>query len=119
MPLVHNQDVEPYEMFPGIVRRVMNYGDRTMLLELRMTKGAVVPEHRHPHEQVGYVFSGSVEFRMGDETRILNPGDSWLVPGGVPHTLRVIEDCVAVDIFSPIREDYLTAIPMRQDYLTT
>jgi quercetin dioxygenase-like cupin family protein len=120
MALVHGADVEAYEMFPGVVRKVVNHGEKTMILELRMKKGAVVPEHKHPHEQLGYVFSGKVEFRAGDETKVLGPGDSWLAPGGVPHTLTVLEDCVAVDVFSPPREDYLTAtpIPMAAEYLS-
>ncbi len=117
MALVHGKDVDGYEMFPGVVRKVVNHGERTMLLELRMSKGAVVPAHQHPHEQIGYVFSGKVEFRLGDKTEVLGPGDSWLAPGNVEHTLTVIEDCVAVDIFSPIREDYLTNIPMDPGYL--
>ncbi len=108
MPLTHNTDVRPYEMLPGVVRRVLNYGDKTMLVELHMAKDAIVPEHTHPHEQIGYLASGKMEFRIGDETKVLNPGDSWLVPGNMPHFVRVIEDCIALDIFAPIREDFLT-----------
>lgn len=117
MGLVLGEDVASLEMFPGVVRKVVNSGEKTMLLELKMKKGAVVPSHRHPHEQIGYVFSGRVEFRLGDVTKILGPGDSWLAPGGVEHTLTVLEDCVAVDIFSPPREDYLANIPMDPEYL--
>ena len=102
-----NDEVKAFEMFPGVVRRVMNHGEKTMLVELHLARGAVVPEHTHPHEQIGYLASGKLEFRVGDETRVIEAGDSWLAPGSVPHFVRVLEDAVAIDIFSPIREDFL------------
>jgi quercetin dioxygenase-like cupin family protein len=106
--LKHHDEAEPYEMFPGVVRRILNMGDHTMLVELTMAKDAIVPEHTHPHEQIGYLVKGKLEFRVGDETKVLNPGDTWLAPGNVPHFVRVLEDTIALDIFHPIREDFLS-----------
>jgi quercetin dioxygenase-like cupin family protein len=102
-----NDEAKPFEMFPGVVRRILNTGDKTMLVELHMAKGSEVPEHTHPHEQIGYLASGRLEFRIGDETKVLEAGDSWLAPGNVPHYVRVLEDAIALDIFSPPREDFL------------
>lgn len=104
--LVANSEATPVEMLPGIVRRTLNEGARTMLCELRMAKGAVVPAHTHPHEQIGYLASGRLRFRIGDVWRELGPGDSWCVPGGVEHEVHVLEDTVCIDVFSPPREEY-------------
>jgi quercetin dioxygenase-like cupin family protein len=66
-----------------------------------------VPEHRHPHEQAGYVLSGRVRFTIGGETRVLGPGDMFLVPPDVPHAVSSVDGPARVlDVFSPVREDY-------------
>ena len=104
--LTHNEEATPIEMLPGIVRRTLNEGAHTMLCELRMDAGSIIPSHTHPHEQTGYLASGRFRFRMGDTWREMGPGDSWCVPGGVEHEVIVIEDTVAIDIFSPPREEY-------------
>ncbi len=107
--LTGNDEVAAVEMLPGIVRRTLNEGAHTMLCELRMRAGSVVPAHAHPHEQIGYLASGRFRFRLGDTWREMGPGDSWCVPGGVEHEVLVLEDTIAVDIFSPPREDYRNA----------
>ncbi|MED5577171.1 MAG: cupin domain-containing protein, partial [Planctomycetota bacterium] len=69
---------------------------------------AIVPWHDHPHEQMGILISGQLLFEIGDEKLTLQAGDCWRIPGGVPHTCQAGEDSVrAIDIFSPVREDYL------------
>jgi quercetin dioxygenase-like cupin family protein len=94
-------------MVPGVVRRTLTHGDKTSLHELHIAKDAVVPLHTHPHEQTGYVASGRVVFQIGDEKRELKAGDGYSVPGGVEHGVVGMEDSVCVDIFSPVREEYL------------
>ncbi len=105
--LVSHADVSPYLMFPGVTRRIMNSGERVMVVELYFDRDAVVPEHTHPHEQSGYMVSGRMRFVVGDEERIIEAGDSWLIPSGVLHTVTALEPCVAIDVFSPPREDFL------------
>ena len=102
-----NTEAPAVEMFPGIVRRTLNSGDRTTLCEIVLDAGAVVPAHTHPHEQVGYVASGRVRFEIEGEKRELGAGDSYLVPGGAEHLVTAIERSVCIDIFSPVREEYL------------
>jgi quercetin dioxygenase-like cupin family protein len=104
--LTARDSVQPVEMFPGVVRRTLNVGERTMLCEVTLASGAVVPSHTHPHEQIGYLARGRLRFRIGDEERELAEGDSWLVPPNVPHVVTALEDSVAIDIFSPPREEY-------------
>ena len=104
--LVHRSSATPVEMLPGVVRRTLNAGERTMLIEVTLAQGAVVPSHSHPHEQIGYLASGRLLFEVGDERRELAPGDSWLVPSDVPHQVTALEVSVAIDVFSPPREEY-------------
>ena len=106
MPLVDHDSAHPVQMFPGVVRRTLTAGDRLMLVEVHMDAGAVVPTHTHPHEQTGYLISGRCLFELGDDKRGLGPGDSWLVPGGVPHQATALEPSLFVDVFSPPREEY-------------
>jgi quercetin dioxygenase-like cupin family protein len=96
-------------MAPGVVRRSIVHGERTSLHELHIGKDAVVPLHTHPHEQIGYVASGRVVFELDGEKRELGAGDAYCVPGEVPHGVVALEDCVCIDIFSPVRTEYLDA----------
>jgi quercetin dioxygenase-like cupin family protein len=104
--LTVRDDATAVEMFPGVVRRTLNCGEHTMLCEIELAKGAVVPLHTHPHEQIGYLSRGRLLFRIGEEERELAAGDSWCVPGDVPHLVTALEDSIAIDIFSPPRDEY-------------
>ncbi len=102
-----NVEAHAVEMFPGVVRRTLNSGDRTTLVEITLAQDAVVPAHTHPHEQVGYVASGRVRFAIDGESRELRAGDSYLAPSGASHKVTALEPSVCVDCFSPVREEYL------------
>ena len=104
--LVHRSSATPVEMLPGVVRRTLTEGERMMLVEVTLAQGAVVPSHTHPHEQIGYLASGRLLFEVGDERRELSAGDSWEVPSNVSHQVTALEQSVAIDIFSPPREEY-------------
>jgi quercetin dioxygenase-like cupin family protein len=104
--LTHRSDATPVEMLPGVTRRTLNSSERLMLIEVVLEKGAVVPTHSHPHEQIGYLASGRLLFELDDERRELAAGDSWLVPPNVPHQVTALELSVAIDVFSPPREEY-------------
>jgi quercetin dioxygenase-like cupin family protein len=104
--LVHRSSATPVEMLPGVVRRTLTEGERMMLIEVTLAQGVVVPLHTHPHEQIGYLASGRLLWELGDERRELAAGDSWLVPSNVPHQVTALEPSVAIDVFSPPREEY-------------
>src|SRR5207247_6495910 len=87
-------------------RRVLSDGDRMMLVEWRFEPGATVPEHSHPHEQCGYVISGTMLFTIDGEEREVLLGTGYLIPSNVPHSARFEEFTVLIDVFSPPREDY-------------
>ncbi len=100
-------DSRRVEMVPGVHRQVLACGERAMVVRIHIEKGAVVPMHTHPHEQVGYIASGKFRFTIGDETRDLGPLDGYQIPPNVPHGGTALEDnTYAVDTFSPPREDY-------------
>ena len=102
-----NAEASAIEMFPGVVRRTLNSGDRTTLIEVTLADGSVVPAHTHPHEQIGYVSSGRVRFAVDGDVTVLSAGDSYLVPGGASHEVTALEPSVCIDVFSPVREEYL------------
>jgi quercetin dioxygenase-like cupin family protein len=85
----------------------MAWGDRTLMAEFLLSAGAVLPLHAHAHEQTGYLVTGHMILTIGSECRDVRPGDSWCIPGGEEHGAQALEDSVAVEVFSPPREDYL------------
>jgi len=90
-----------------IDQKTLVFGDRTLMAEFKLKKGAVVPRHSHPYEQTGYLVSGRMIFISGEERFEALPGDSWCILMNVEHSAEVLEDSVAVEVFSPVREDYL------------
>ena len=96
-----------HEIFPGVEIRT-TAGRGIMLSVVRFEPESVVADHSHPHEQMGMMIEGRLEFTVGGVTRVLGPGDIWRIPGGVIHSVRALEGpAVALDVFHPIREDYL------------
>ncbi len=91
----------------GIERKTLVYGENTLLTEFTLKKGALLPGHSHPHEQTGYLVKGHLKLTIGAETFEVKPGDSWCIPGGSEHRAEVLADSLAVEVFSPVREDYL------------
>ena len=94
------------EIFPGVFRRTIIWGERAMVCEITMPKGMVVPTHKHPHEQCGYLVSGRLEFTIGGQKGVIEKGGGWFVPGGVEHSVVTLEDSIAIDVFSPVRDEY-------------
>jgi len=90
----------------GIVRKTMGVGAHTLLAEFKLAKGAVIPAHSHPQEQIGYLVSGHLRFTIARVEHVVRAGDSWTIPGGVEHGVTVLEDSVAIEVFSPVRDDY-------------
>lgn len=91
----------------GITMNVLS-GGRMMANWVRLEDGAVVPDHDHPHEQLGLVLEGEIDMTIDGDTRRLGPGSAYLVPGGVRHEGRGGPGgCLVLDVFSPPRLDYL------------
>ncbi|MCL5279679.1 MAG: cupin domain-containing protein [Planctomycetes bacterium] len=96
---------------PGIRRKTLCYGARTLMAEFVLEQGSVLPLHSHPHEQIGYLVKGHICLKVGAKEHDVTAGDSWCVPSGVEHAAQSLEDSIAVEVFSPVRADYLPATP--------
>jgi quercetin dioxygenase-like cupin family protein len=81
-------------------------GERMMVTLMTFRKGQEVGTHSHPHEQAGYCIGGRFTLTIGDESSVIEQNDSYVIPSGVNHNYRILEDSVAVEVFSPPREDY-------------
>ena len=93
-------------IFPG-VHITTCAAEKMMLSHVDLEPGSVVAEHSHPHEQVGMVLAGKAIFHIGGESKTLQAGDMYRIPGNVPHRVVALEEPVrALDIFYPVREDY-------------
>ncbi len=103
----HRSDSGYRRVVDGIDLKTLVHGERTLLAEFRLEAGAVLPMHRHPHEQTGFLVSGRLRLTIGGETFEAGPGDAWSVPSDMDHGGEALEDTVAVEAFSPVREDYL------------
>jgi quercetin dioxygenase-like cupin family protein len=91
----------------GIKIKTIAHGKKTLMAQFQMAKGADLPLHTHPHEQTGYMISGKLILKIDQERHVTKPGDSWCIAGDVPHSAEVLEDSVVVEVFSPVREDFL------------
>ena len=105
---VFRRGIEAKTVGEGAQRRIMAYDDQLMLVEVELEKGGVVALHTHPHHQVDYLVSGRVEFELAGEKRVLEPGDSVMIPPGAEHGAVALEESILLDIFSPMREDFVT-----------
>lgn len=90
-----------------ITRKTLVHGARTLMTEFRLERRAVLPQHRHPHEQTGYLVSGSMDLTINGTTHAVTAGDSWCISGDAEHGAVAREDSIAIEVFSPVREDYL------------
>jgi len=91
----------------GIRQKTLVHGAQTLMVEFLLDKGHLLPLHAHPHEQTGYLVQGQIRLTIGDQVHEVLPGDSWCIPGGEQHCAEIMEDSVAIEVFSPVREDYL------------
>jgi quercetin dioxygenase-like cupin family protein len=99
-------EIEPIQVFTGVVARRVE-GTQVTLAVVELDPDAVVPEHVHDAEQNGLVIRGQMRFVIDDEERLLGPGGTWRILGGVPHRAQAgPEGAVVIDVFSPIRSDW-------------
>jgi quercetin dioxygenase-like cupin family protein len=99
---------------PGIERKTLVYGQLTLATEFRMQAGSTLPLHQHPYEQTGYLVSGRMRMTIDGEQLDATAGASWCIPADARHGAEILEDSVAIEIFSPVRADYLPAKSQRK-----
>ena len=95
------------DMATGIRRKTLTRGDHTLACEFYFNQGAVIPSHHHIFEQTGYLIEGELLFTIDGHEHAVQPGDSWCIKPNVEHSAQVLKDTMLIEIFSPVREDYL------------
>jgi quercetin dioxygenase-like cupin family protein len=99
-------EAKPVAMLPGLTRRNLADGPQMMLCEFTFESGIQIPTHTHPHEQVGYVVRGEVRMTIDGKESVLCAGDSYYIPGDLPHSAFTLAPSLIIDCFTPPREDY-------------
>jgi quercetin dioxygenase-like cupin family protein len=105
---VFYDDVEGQIAGEGVIRRVLAYSKDLMCVENSFQTGAVGALHHHPHTQITYVVSGEFEFDIDGEKKIVKAGDTMLKLNGVVHGCVCLKEGVLLDIFNPMREDFVS-----------
>jgi quercetin dioxygenase-like cupin family protein len=100
-------DEIPMEVMSDVISRKIIAGDKAMVAQVFLTKGAVVPEHHHESEQITYILEGALKFELEGREIVVSKGQVLRIPSNVPHRAIALEDTLDLDIFSPIRQDWL------------
>ncbi|MBA4743713.1 MAG: cupin domain-containing protein [Muricauda sp.] len=91
----------------GVKRKIMAYDDKIMLVKVQFDEGGIGPMHDHYHSQTTYVVRGEFELTIGEETKLMKAGDAFYIPPHVSHGAICKKAGVLIDVFSPIREDFM------------
>jgi len=101
--------MQPLQIWDEVIARSVT-GGRLTLAVVELEPNSLVPEHRHDHEQLGIVLTGSLNFRVGEEARDLGPGGTWRIESNAPHEVQVGPGgAVVIDVFAPTRDDWESA----------
>ncbi len=104
---LHRWDEIALEKVTEMVSRKIVVGERQMLAQIYLKRGALVPLHSHVSEQMTYVLQGALRFVVAGEETIVREGEVLHIPSGVEHQSEALEDTFELDVFSPLREDWL------------
>lgn len=104
---VFHQETEAQYGGEGVIRRILAYDEDMMMVENTFEEGARAPVHSHPHLQAAYISEGVFTFEIAGVGKVVKKGDSVLVPGGVPHGVVCHEAGVVLDVFTPMRKDFV------------
>ena len=97
----------PVDQLSPTVGRQMLHTELMTVARIILAKGALVPRHQHPNEQITNVLEGRLRFAIGEEEQIVEAGATVLIPANVSHEVEALEDSIALDVFSPVREDWV------------
>ena len=97
----------PMELLSPLINRQFISTENVTVARFFLRKGASVPEHSHPNEQIAFVLSGKMRFVMQDKDITLAPGETLCIPPNVPHRAEALEDTIDLDVFTPPRADWI------------
>jgi quercetin dioxygenase-like cupin family protein len=113
-PAFYAFDDMPFEKISDKISRRYVYGKNVMLVYFKLQKGAIVRKHHHESEQITYILKGAVKVTSQDKDYIVRAGEVLVIPSQVEHFFEALEDTIDLDVFSPIRQDWLDH---QDDYL--
>ena len=99
-------DIAPEQINPAIARQFIT-ADRVTVGRFELKRGAVVPQHAHENEQVSYIVSGALKFTIDGRDIVVKGGEVLQIPSAVPHSAEAMEDTLAIDVFCPVRQDWV------------
>lgn len=100
-------DDVPLEPMSDLISRKMVVGEKAMIAQIFLKKGAVVPQHQHDAEQITYILEGALKFELEGREVVVHKGEVLHIPSNVPHRAVALEDTVDLDVFSPLRMDWI------------
>lgn len=106
-PVHHRWASLPTEHITPTIARKYLTGARVTVARFELKRGGVVPRHHHENEQVSCVLTGALRFNFDGREVVVRDGEVMQIPGGVPHEVAVLEDTVVIDVFSPLRQDWI------------
>ena len=105
MPFINLAQQKTKEIWPK-VHGAFGHSEKITVARITLEKGAMVSEHKHVHEQWTIVVEGELEFTLSGETQLVKPGVVVFIPSNELHSVKAITTCLAMDVFSPVREDF-------------
>ncbi|MBZ5535156.1 MAG: cupin domain-containing protein [Acidobacteriia bacterium] len=99
-------DIKVEQLTPLLTRQMLSSEHQTVAI-VRLKKGCIVPQHSHESEQITSVIEGALEFEINNQTIVVRTGESMVIPSNVPHAAKALEDTIDLDIFSPVRWDWV------------
>jgi quercetin dioxygenase-like cupin family protein len=105
---LYKWDAVELETMSSVISRKVISGEKAMVAQVFLKKDAVVPEHRHESEQITYILEGALKFELEGKEVVVHAGEVLHIPSNVPHRAVALEDTLDLDIFAPIRQDWLT-----------
>jgi len=107
---LHRWDEIALEKITEMMSQKIIAGEREMLAQIYLKRGALVPIHTHDSEQMTYVLQGSLRFVVAGEEVIVREGEVLHIPSSTPHQAEALEDTFELDVFSPVRGDWLRSL---------
>lgn len=104
--IVKSTEAKPRQSF-GVSFDLLATGPESMMTKMRYRRENVIPFHSHPNEQIGYVLSGRIRVLTRDSQHELSAGDTYAIPANVEHSIEIIEAADEVQVFTPLRADFL------------
>jgi quercetin dioxygenase-like cupin family protein len=104
---IENKEIPWEEVGNGIRRKIMSYDDNLMLVIVEFQKGGIGTIHQHYHSQITHVHSGKFEVEINGQKKVLSTGDVFYAPPNVPHGAVCLDAGILIDVFSPMREDFI------------